>query len=243
MMRRILMTAGLWLAAMETAAAQLAVDRLWIEFDDPRERAGDVLVVNNGDERFYIMVTTSEIVLDENGEEVRVTSDNPDELGLLTTPNRMILDPGEAGNVRIVRIAEDTREDRVYRVKIEPRVGALSIEGESEASRTAGIRVLSAYDVLVTARPDEPVWDLEAVREDGVISITNTGNTNILLFEVRICPNADVPEDEEAAMCEQRPSMRLRAGERWRAELPSPDAEIRLSTQNTLDSDPVARTF
>jgi P pilus assembly chaperone PapD len=206
------------------ASAQLAIDKLWIDFENPSDTRGDLLLVNESQDRYYIDVTSFEIVNPGTEEEERVTYADPEELGLLVTPNRMILDPGQSRSLRVIRIPGDMSSDRVYRVRIEPKLGDISAEG-FESERTMVIKLLTAYEVLVTSRPRNAAADIAPVREDGAIKLTNSGNTNALIYDVYLC-EAGIEPDEEGTNCNKVSTRRLHPGNEW--TIPTETAEQRL---------------
>ncbi|MEQ8559196.1 MAG: hypothetical protein RIB03_12835 [Henriciella sp.] len=196
------------------ASAQLAIDKLWIDFDEQRDTRGDLLLANESDERYYISVDPVEIVNPGTDEEERVSYADPEELGLLVTPNRLILDPGQSRSLRVIRISGDMSRDRVYRVRIEPKVGEIRAEG-FEAERAMVLKILTAYEVLVTSRPLNPSYELDSSRTEDAITLSNAGNSNALVYDAYLCPAGKEPGADDAA-CNKVSTRRLHPGNQWK---------------------------
>ncbi len=193
-------------AAPLPASAQIALNKIILDFGGDETRQ-DVEVVNNGDETAFVVVEPARIDAPGSAEEQRVTARDPNELGLLVTPNRLVLEPGERKLVRIAVIEPATAVDRIYRVTVKP------VLGEVRATETA-LKLLVGYDLLVIVRPNNAAPDLSFERRGRSVVITNSGNTNVLLSEGRQCEAAN-------DACTDLPSKRLYAGGQWELELES----------------------
>lgn len=215
------------------AHAQLAVDRLWIDFDGSENR-GDVVLRNESEDRYYISVVPSEIIEPGTENERRVEVPDPEVLGLLVTPNRMIVDPEGMRAIRIVALDADVESDRVYRVKVTPQVGA--IEGSSAGPEDRGIalKVLAAYDLLVTVRPRNGKAKLTTERTAKGIVIRNVGNTNTLLYEGRVCPSPDAGDTQ----CGDVEARRLFPGNEFIVPTTEPGAVLKFMQRTSAYEDP-----
>lgn len=197
---------GLTLAAPSSVGAQIALNKVILDFASGETRQ-DVEVINNGEETAFVVVEPARIEAPGSAAEQRVTARDPDELGLLVTPNRLVLEPGERKLVRIAVIGLAASVDRIYRITVKP------VLGEVRATETA-LKLLVGYDVLVMVRPDNAEPELSFERRGRKVVITNTGNTNALLSEGRQC-------ESDSDVCIELPSKRLYAGGRWELELGS----------------------
>lgn len=204
--RLLFLAVGLALAlgAPLPASAQIALNRIILDFSGEQARQ-DVEVINNGEETAFVVVEPARIEQPGSPEEQRVTARDPNELGLLVTPNRLVLEPGERKLVRIAVIEPAAAVDRIYRVTVKP------VLGEVRATETS-LKLLVGYDVLVIVRPGGAAPDLDFQRQGRHLVVTNNGNTNALLSEGRQC-------DASGENCVELPSKRLYAGSRWELEL------------------------
>ncbi len=137
-------------------------------------------------------------------EERRRHATDPEELGLLAAPSRLVLEPGARRVIRLARLDAPAGSERIWRVDVRP------VTGPTE-SDTSAVKLLIGYGVLVIGRPETPRVALEATRRGEGLELTNMGNTNALLFDGRHC----APDD---ATCLELPTKRLYPGNRWRVE-------------------------
>lgn len=221
------------------AQAQLAVDRLWVDLDAAREPRSDVLVRNDSDDRYYINVQVFEIENPGEEEERRVTNADPELVGLLVTPNRMIMEPGSQRSVRLVTLNPELTKDRVYRVLISPSVGELQTNAAPEGGRGMAIKILTAFEVLVIARPVDARAQIVADRLPTEVVIRNTGATNALLYDGFVCNRGE----RDTEKCTSIPVNRLYAGEAMQVALTAPDQVVTLKQRTKVSEDPVDLTF
>lgn len=188
------------------ASAQLSVDQAIVDFDAPDQRRGDVEVRNTGERTLYVRVTPRVVKNPGTPDERRVEIQNPRELGLLTAPRKMILEPGQRRLLRISLLERPQDSDRIYRVAVTPEVGET---GQPES----GVRVLLGYNLLVMARPPQAEAKITGARDGKTLVLRNQGRTNALLVEGEQCAPAGNP-------CKDLPSRRLYAGNSWTVDLP-----------------------
>ena len=161
----------------------------------------DIEVWNSGSERIYVAAQPSEIVSPGQADEQRIQTTDPQQLGLLVAPNRLILEPGERQLIRVAAIAERTAKERIYRVAVKPVMGDIT-------GTASGLKILVGYDVLVIARPTAPRSNVQAAREKNVLTLRNDGNTNAELFDGKQC-------DQTGKDCVNLPPKRLYADAKW----------------------------
>ena len=91
------------------AHAQLAADNLILDFANPKMTRRDINLSNSGSEAMYVEVQVEE-VLAGPGDTRSTRTGTPDEMGLLVTPNRLILAPGQRRPVRAVLLKRPDTE-------------------------------------------------------------------------------------------------------------------------------------
>jgi P pilus assembly chaperone PapD len=192
-----LLGAADFLNPLDCARAELVLSQLVIELSPGENARADVEAWNNGKDRIFVSVDPREILHAGTTTESSRTDPDPEKLGLLVSPSRMILEPGQRKLLRIASIADSGRE-RIYRVTVKPVVGQLSSQG-------SGLKVLVGYDMLILARPAELKPHVSASRSKDQLIMRNDGNVSVELVDGRAC---------DAAMrnCEDLPSGRLYAG-------------------------------
>lgn len=191
--------------AAAPASAELVVSDLVVELGAAAQPRKDVEVWNNSDERSYVEIAPVEVLSPGSTEERRVREPDPEKLGLLVSPNRMILEPGQRKVVRIARIVPASDQERVYRITIKPVVGEVS--GDH-----SGLKVLVGYDVLAIARPANPSPSISGNRDGNSLMIRNGGNSSVELMNGKQC--------DGAGQCVSLPGKRLYAGASWTQQLP-----------------------
>ncbi len=191
------------------ARAELIVSDLVVELGADLQPRRDVEVWNNSDERSYVEIAPVEVLDAGRPGERRVREPDPEKLGLLVSPNRMILEPQQRKLVRIASIASAGEMERVYRITIKPVVGEVS--GDH-----SGLKVLVGYDVLALLRPATPAPRVSGKREGRRLTVRNDGNASAELMSGKQC--------DARGKCVDLPGKRLYAGASWIQELPGEGA-------------------
>jgi P pilus assembly chaperone PapD len=186
--------------------AQVVIDKVEIELD-VSNRYDDIELTNPGDEPLYIQIEPSRIEHPGRPNEQRVSERNPESLGLLITPLRLIVPPGERHRVRVVALEPQPRMDQVFRVTIRPVVGRV------ETREKAAVKVIVAYDVLVLVRPPDAHASIEIDRNGRTATLRNTGNSSAVLHDGQQC-------DTSQTACQTLPARRLYGGAEMKLELP-----------------------
>lgn len=188
------------------AAAELAVSQLIVEFKADAPRAADIEVANNGEERSYVVVEPRELLHPGTPNEEGVATPDPAKLGLLASPARFILEPGQRRTLRIAAIGTPAAQERVYRVTVKPVTGDV-------AGSESGLKLLIGYDLLVLVRPPAARNAVRSDRSGSKLTLTNSGNASIELAEGKQCDGA-------GKNCQALPAKRLYAGASWMQQLP-----------------------
>jgi P pilus assembly chaperone PapD len=204
--------------AMATAApasAEIAVSQLIVELKPGASRAADIEIYNDSEERSFVSVEPREIVDAGLDNEKSRLSPDPEKLGLLVSPTRMVIEPRQRKRLRIAAIGPVLPRERVYRVTVKPVTGDVS-------GTETGLKLLIGYDLLVLVRPPASAPNLEVRRSGGMLTIINQGTASVELAEGKLC-------DANGGGCQSLPSKRLYAGASWQQDLPlSTGGEYRL---------------
>jgi P pilus assembly chaperone PapD len=186
--------------APDAARAGLSVAPVIVDIQPNQPPRGDVELFNDGAETLYVVVEPSRIEGAGDAGEKRVRQADPRVLGLLTTPNRLVLEPGQRKFVRIAFLLPPGDTDRIYRVTVKP------VTGDVKASET-GLKILIGYDLLVIQRPAKPEASIVASRAGDTLTLKNAGDTNAELFQGQQC--------DPQRRCTALPGHRLYAGASW----------------------------
>lgn len=219
------------------SSAQLVVDRMWVDMRPDSAGREDLVLRNEGGERYYVSLVASEILGAGTEGEQRVEVADPEALGLLISPTRLILEPGASRAVRIVNIGQSGASDRVYRLRITPQVTDVDADVDVPTGETGvSIRVLMAYDILVVSRPADARPNVVTLTEPGAVLLRNDGNTNVLLLNGELCPRGARPagEDQGVSPCVTLDDHRLYAAETWRIETDIVDPVLRFKSRTLV---------
>ena len=215
---RCAVAAALLNGALQTPAhAEMVLSKVIVDMPGGRAASDDVEVANEGPDRLYVVVEPSEIVDPGLLSQRRVAVTDPSASGLLVSPQRLILEPGQRRLVRVSRIPPASERDRVYRVTVKPVAGPLS-------ARSDAIKVYVGYDVLVIQRPTAVSGEIRGVRRGRSLEIENSANTAWELFDGRQC-------DASGGDCKPLPATRLYSGATWTVQLPY-DTKVEFKVAN-----------
>ena len=211
----------IWLiGATAPAHSELVLSDLVVELEPGKNSRKDIELWNNSDERYYVEITPAEILNPGQSSEMRREVPNPEQLGLLVSPNRMILEPGQHKVIRVAAIVSPVERERVYRVTVKPVVGDIS-DGQ------AGLKILVGYDVLTMVRPGNPAPKIVGGREGRTLVVRNEGNSSAELLNGKQCV-------APGKGCTALRGKRLYSGAEWRLELPGDgpvEYSVKLGTQ------------
>lgn len=209
--------AGAALLAASPASADLVVSQLVVEFRPGGPRTADLELFNDSDERSYVAVEPREVLHAGTEREQGYSTPDPAKLGLLASPQRLILEPRQRRTLRIAAIGAAAERERVYRVTVKP------VAGEVTGSET-GLKLLVGYDLLVLARPAAIRGPVRARRTGSSLTLVNEGNASVELADGKQC-------SASGSECEALPARRLYSGASWTQQLPRTGAgEYRVRT-------------
>ena len=200
------LTLGLALGFASIARAEMVLSQVIVDLLPGKPPREDIEVWNDGAERMYVLAEPFEIQAAGTPQEQRVPAGLPEESGILVSPQRLVLEPGERRTISVATIGERPAADRISRVAIRPVAGAVAAE-------ESALSVFIGYDTLVLVRPERVTGDIEARRSGRTLVLVNAGNTAQELFEGKQC-------DAGGGNCQTLPSKRLYPGASWEQALP-----------------------
>jgi P pilus assembly chaperone PapD len=188
-----------------SAHAQMALNKVVIDFPGDKVPRDDIKIQNTGDETLFVLVEPFQIINPGMETQKREKIRDPGKAGLLVTPNRFVLQAKQTKVMRLVVLRPAEKKDRVYRLTVRPVVG------DVKAEQTA-VKIVIGYDVLVVVRPPGSKGNLQAKREGKKITFTNPGETSVLLSNGKNC-------DANGKDCVDLPPKRMYVGTEWTTEL------------------------
>lgn len=165
------------------AHAELVLSQLVVDLQPGKHGRQDIEVINSGSDVLYIAVEPREVLNPGASQPLSRQDPDPEQLGLLVSPARMVLDTGQRKLLRIAAISGPLERERVYRVTVKPVVGELS-------SEQAGLKILVGYDVLVLVRPRAAQPQVVGTRAGNVLTLRNNGNVSVELMSGKQCDSA-----------------------------------------------------
>jgi len=197
--------------------ASMVLDRSILTFaagNAPRE---DVTVHNPDPEPLFVEIEVLEVRAPGTDKEERIVVRNPEEIGLIATPKRLMVPAGGSRVVRLVNLTGHGKSERVYRVNVKP-VAAPEEGGESDKKGMA-IKILIAYQLLIFVNPEKPDVLVEGRREGNTLHVQNKGNVNAYLYDGRQCNEGETKEQ-----CATLQGLRLYPGNERTLTLPRKQA-------------------
>ena len=126
------------LFAATPARAEFVVSELIVELQPGKHIRDDIEVWNNSPDRSFRSRSSLERSSTRRSPRKRARQDpDPEKLGILVSPARMILEPGQRKLVRIATLGASAERERVYRVTIKPAAGALQSSESGSRSSSA----------------------------------------------------------------------------------------------------------
>ncbi len=206
------------LLAPTAAQADLKLSQLIVELGEG-SKASDIELWNDSPERTFVAIEPREIVAAGTAAQSDRHDPDPQKLGLLASPSRVILEPGQRRLLRVAALNPPSERERVYRVTVKPVVGPLQ-------SNASGIKIMVGYDILVLVRPARAMGSLVSSRHNGQVVVRNDGNSSVELIDGRQC-------DAQRKSCSAISGKRLYAGASWTVPvLPDKTAEFTVKTPN-----------
>lgn len=192
----------LGLALASPASADISITPAVVVFD-ARDADNTIVVTNDGKDLAFVTARVRSVDAPGESDEKLRYDPNPAALGLLATPNRMVLEPGERRAIRLLAMYPAGAADRVWRVHIAPSIGKLK-EGET------GVAFAIAYDALIIQRAAEAQPAVRGTRSGKLLTLTNRGNSFAMISAIEQC---------RGGACTRLPAKRLYAGKIWSADL------------------------
>ncbi len=177
-MRYALLLAALVLASH--AHASLGIDRSILLFESGKAPRQDVIASNSGTTNLFLEVEVLEVTDPGTDQEQRTVVRDPESIGFVAAPRRLMVPPGGRRPVRLMNLIGHGDVERVYRVNIKPVMPPAESSG-------MGVRLIVAYQVLVFVAPKKSVVSLQSQRDGNKLTLTNDGNVNVLLGNGEQC--------------------------------------------------------
>lgn len=166
----------------------MILNKIIFEFDAQGSNKQDLWVTNTGAENIYVDISVDEILNPGSYPMQRRTLNDPLNASLLVTPNKLIVGPNNDKKlVRFLVVNQLADKERVYRVKVIPKVGKVSLTKGDSSQKQAGIKILVGYETIVLVAPKNPKPQVSFARNKKKLTISNKGNVNVFINYVEQC--------------------------------------------------------
>jgi len=199
--------AGYLILSSSLSYASISVSDLVVNLSG-NSLSKNISIHNNGTTTEYVEINPLLVEHPGKENEKKAAIKNPRELGLLITPKKLVIPPGQSRTVRMVSTKQPTDVDRIYRLKVTPTTGKL-ITPKGITKSQIGLKLIIGYNLLVIVRPLKEKHDLKIARQGELVTVVNLGNTNVKLengvqcSQPKVCVKLAVP------------NKRLYAGNTW----------------------------
>ena len=211
-----------------SAYATMELSNVIFHFEPGEDARQDFEIFNPADEPLYVQIEPTQVLSPGETAEDRAPITDPRQAGLLVTPNKLIIPPGESKLVRMVKLANSPTE-KVYRIGAKPIVSGLEAE-------QSGVKILIGYEVLAIVYPNNVKPELVVEREGRQMTVRNEGNTNVLMREGFQCVTPDTPKED----CTPVAGRRMYPGNVWEIELPE---DLPVTFYHTIGNRSFAETY
>ncbi len=198
MKQLLLMIASLALPLHAGASAPSINVGSMYEYAEPGKGALLKRVRNTGDATAFVRVQVTEVQYGADGKatenDVDTSSIGNGRPALIASPSRLIV-PAQGQQATRLLLQGNRQVERYYRVRFIPVLPrsenefALSpVEAEEYRKHlSAGVNVLTGYGVFVIVRPDSVHYDVRTEADANGTVLRNTGNTTVILDDLRHC--------------------------------------------------------
>ncbi len=207
-MKKIYLALILLLIPTPNAQAAFILSSAIVDFNK-NSKQQDIELISQGQESDYIITQVYEVQNPGLANEKHVEIKNPEDAGILVTPDKTILPPGGRKNMRFVLLRDADDSEHIYRVIIKPVINDVS------SNSKMALKVLIGYEALVIVRPLNPAPNLTGNRTGNKITFKNSGNTNVILQSGEQCVDPVEKKD-----CKPLPLTRIYPGQETSMELP-----------------------
>jgi len=207
---------SLFASALLYAASGINVTPLIVDFSPTGAKFSDISVINmSSSSTAYVKVTLTRVDNPGMPTEKNIPfTNNPQTFGLVASPVRLAIPPSQLRRIRLLPLIHDNAQDVVYEVNITPVTGEMESFNAGNQIQ-AGLQVIVGYATKVFIRPLNAQAVVSITREGNLISISNTGNSNVLLNNGEECSSP--------SQCSPLPlpTHRLYSGNTWTFNAPN----------------------
>ncbi|PIQ43020.1 MAG: hypothetical protein COV52_07525 [Gammaproteobacteria bacterium CG11_big_fil_rev_8_21_14_0_20_46_22] len=190
----LILVLGLLFSSSLALSESIMVSPQIIDFSAGK-RVENITVINSGDKRTFVKITPYRLEDPETPNEKRISEQNPQKLGLLVSPQHLIIPPRGEKTVRLIRLTKSSGEELPFLVSVTPVLGNVS------AKNTNAIKIVIAYGVRIFLMPNQIKEKIVLEHHAEKLIVKNEGNVSAVLFSGKACVSE--------SSCESLPAFRL----------------------------------
>ena len=197
--------------------AAIKVSTLRVDFIPTDKQFQDVFIENAGDKVEYVDISLfKRLNPAKQPEQIETNAgQDPKKFGMVVTPNKMAINPGQMKRVRLLNFNHGNTTDIVYGLRILPVEAPVQrAEDAGDVHAAAQVQMVSSFVIGVYVLPANANVNLSLTRSGKDLSIENKGNTNALLDEGKQCTADAKP------VCDDLEPVRIYGGELVHVSLP-----------------------
>ena len=138
---RLIAVAALLAATVVPAQAEMVLSQVIVDMQPGKPSHDDIEVWNDGPERMYVVAESAQIQSPGTPAERRVRIADPALSGLLVTPQRMVLEPGQRRIIRVAALLPRDLSERIYRITVKPVAGPVTARWKSTRLNSSHLRL------------------------------------------------------------------------------------------------------
>lgn len=172
-------------------SAQISVTPLFLQFSKNTKPFQDFSVTNRGKKKAYVDIAAR--ILENPGaeNEKEVSYKNPKQLGLIVSPQKLIIAPGQSRAIRVSSIIPPGNAERNYRISVVPKKNFSIKKPVAKGKMGAQVNILIGYELTVRVAPKNPTLDYSITRQGDKLLIKNTGNITFIINKRKYCGGTD----------------------------------------------------
>lgn len=151
-----------------------------------------VTVRNVGDAPLYLAITLQKVINPGIEPEQKLALSQIDHPGMLASPDKLSLGPGQSRAISLKSLAEPAVE-ALYRLYILP-VRSMQVEDAPKGKITAPMSVSVGYGVLIRHMPPPALQRTGLTHrcDAGGVTLENTGNVRMVLSDVAVAGSSQI---------------------------------------------------
>jgi len=174
------------------SCAGLSISPLVLRFN-ATDSYQDLKISNTGTTIQYVKIVPTLVVVEKNKVK-QIKIKDPEKMGLLITPSKLVLPPKQSKYVRVVLTRPAGAVERDYIIDVTPVIGRIiypKIAGNNSKHSQVAMKIIIAYGVMTIVNPKVPHLNIVVKRNKKTITVKNSGNEGVVLRAAKQCSHPE----------------------------------------------------